>query len=44
MEIKGSGQDDLCTHEYDFLYVAKNLVHKAFLPSEISVPWLLETY
>ena len=38
MEIKGSGHDDLCTHEYDFLYVTKNLVHKAFLPSEISVP------
>ena len=38
MEIKGSGHYDLCTHEYDFLYVTKNLVHKAFLPSETSVP------
>lgn len=35
---KCSGHDDLCTHEYDFLYVTKNLVHKAFLPSEISMP------
>lgn len=44
MEIKGSGLDDLCTHEYDFLHVTKILVHKAFLPSAISVSWLLETY
>lgn len=32
MEIKGSGHDGLWTHEYDFLYVTKNLVHKSFLP------------